>query len=193
MGDRFDLDAIFDPAGHREQIPLPAEKIDQHNTQPKVRQRDADQRHPCPGMVNQSVPFNCRINADRDGNQNRYEQAHDREFDGRRQTLENEIENRFAEFERLAEISDHGARDELPVLNRQRLVQSPFVPHARHVGRRGIIAQKEHDRITGREVHQQENQKRNAEENRYSTDKAASDHGYVRLKSTSEKFAIESR
>src|SRR5215510_11300586 len=42
-GDRLDLNAIFNPAGNRQQIPLAAEKIDQHDAEPKVGQRDADE------------------------------------------------------------------------------------------------------------------------------------------------------
>ena len=52
-GNRLDLDAILDAPGDRQQIKLAAEKINQHDAEPKIRQRNADQRDAHAGMIEQ--------------------------------------------------------------------------------------------------------------------------------------------
>src|SRR5262249_3166145 len=72
---------------------------------------------------------------------------------------------------------DQGARDELPVLNEERLIEPPFVAHAGDVFRHRLFAQQERDRVAGREVHEEKRDEGDAEKNRYRTDEAPSDHG----------------
>src|ERR1044072_7392224 len=47
------------------------------------------------------------------------------------QPLEDELHPRLAEFQRPAETPDQRARDELPILNRERLREAPLLAPAR--------------------------------------------------------------
>src|SRR4030095_16876068 len=64
------------------------------------------------------------------------------------------------------------------------------MPHARHVGRCGIIPQEKHNRIAGGEVHQHENKKGDCEENRHGPDDPASDRCHLSLESSTASFSI---
>ena len=70
LRNRLDVDAILDPTGNRQQIPLAPKKIDEHDAEPEIWQRDADQSHARSRVVKQSVPLDRRIDTNRDRNQN---------------------------------------------------------------------------------------------------------------------------
>ena len=61
----------------------------------------------------------------------------------------------------------------------ERLVQSPFMPHARDIGGCSIIAQKKDNRITRGKMHQHENNKGDSEENGNGTDDPACDRSHL--------------
>ena len=62
------------------------------------------------------------------------------QFHGCGQPFKDKSDHRFAELDRLPKITHHGTRDELPILNQQRLIQSPFVAHSSNISGRRIVA-----------------------------------------------------
>ena len=89
--------------------------------------------------------------------------ARQRELDGRRHALEDEIHRRHVRRERAAELAAERAREEIPVLHRQRLVEPERRGRARDLGLVGLRVDEDVDRVADR-VDAREDERRHDEQ-----------------------------
>src|SRR5207244_2856056 len=102
--------------------------------------------------------------------------------------LDDEVERGLAVAHRLAEVAAQRAREEPPVLDDERIVESHRLTEALHVfGRR--VRRQQHERRVAREVEDEKNHERDAEEDEQGLQQPA---GEVRLHEARRRRATAS-
>ena len=108
-----------------------AEQDDQHQPEPEGGQAedaDAEDSH---GLIGPAPPVAGRGNRQAEGQEDREHQPIGQEEERRRQPLEDDIEDRGAKGQRLAEIGAQQVHHVIAVLHQQRLIEAVAGTHGR--------------------------------------------------------------
>ena len=112
VGDRLDLAVEADAAGDRQDVQVHGEQHQQQDAEPEAGQRDAEQRADGGELVEDRVLPDRGQHAERDRRRQRDDQRDEAQFDGRRQTLGDDVDDRPAVIEAEAEIALYGVAEE---------------------------------------------------------------------------------
>jgi len=149
--------------GRRQPAEVDREEQDQHQPDPELRQRQAEQGEELARTVPEPADPHRGQDAARDADQQRQAHRHHRQQQRVGQALEVELHHRRAIVEGLAEIAGREARHEMPVLLPKRPIEPELAAHGLDVVRAGAGLDQQAHRIAG-DAHEQEDDERQQEQ-----------------------------
>ena len=166
VGDRPVADGVA--SGGRKPAQIHREEQLQDQREPEDRHRDPQERGRRGGEVEEAVLTDRAVHAERQRDHGREHERHGHELERRGQPLADHVPDRPARCEADPEVSAQHRRHPAHVLNGHRLVEPEPLP--KRIDDRRIdeepVLEKDRFRASGRRLDDQENEQRDAEEQR---------------------------
>ena len=162
-----------EPTG-REDVPGHGEQQDQHDPEPEHGHRLAEEGQRHRAAVNRRTATERGERAQREGHHQREDHGGDRQLDRRRQALEDQAQRRLVVGQRRAEVAVAEPGQKVQVLGREGLIEPHRVAQLDELRARRVRRQHERRRIA-REMEQQEDHQRDAEQHEDGLNETADD------------------